>query len=96
MVHRCVVQCVECVCVCGGGLLTRVLTETMLWKKPIAPQKQYLETLPLAGASQNFSTGGCSIPVRASSSPTQVPKSMWPSLASTVLIWAVPSNWLLE
>lgn len=79
----------------GGVLLTRTLAETMLWEAPIAPGKQYLETLSLARASQ-FSTGGCSIPVRAGSIPTQVPKSMWPSLASTVLIWAVLSNWLLE
>lgn len=94
MVHRCVVHSVrsvwvgvECVCgwVCGwmGVLLTRTLVETVLWEKPIAPEKQYLETLSLAGASQ-FSTGGCSISVRAGSIPTLVPKSVWPSLASTV------------
>lgn len=76
-------------CVSGGGgdergvLLTRTLVETVLWEKPIAPEKQYLETLSLAGASQ-FSTGGCSVSVRAGSIPTQVPKSVWPSLASTV------------
>lgn len=94
MVHRCVVHSVlsvcvgvECVCLWGGDergvLLTRTLAETVLWEKPIAPEKQYLETLSLAGASQ-FSTGGCSVSVRAGSIPTLVPKSVWPSVASTV------------